>query len=52
MPTLLDVALDAVIVMVTSAVDVLTLAALKLSGLPAHRVLGRGTVLGPRGSVT
>ena len=51
MPTLLDVALDAVIVMVTSAVDVLTLAALKLSGLPAQ-VLGRGTVLGPRGSVT
>lgn len=31
--------------MVTNPVDVLTLAALKFSGLPAHRVLGTGTVL-------
>jgi L-lactate dehydrogenase len=45
MPKLLDVAPDAVIVMVTNPVDVLTLAALKFSGLPAHRVLGSGTVL-------
>jgi L-lactate dehydrogenase len=44
-PALLAVAPDAVIVMVTNPVDVLTLAALKLSGLPAHRVLGTGTVL-------
>ena len=44
-PTLLDVAPDAVIVMVTNPVDVLTLATLKFSGLPAHRVLGSGTVL-------
>ncbi len=44
-PKLLDVAPDAVIVMVTNPVDVLTLAALKFSGLPAHRVLGTGTVL-------
>jgi len=45
MPGLLTVAPQAVIVMVTNPVDVLTLAALKFSGLPAHRVLGSGTVL-------
>ena len=45
LPKLLAVAPDAVIVMVTHPVDVLTLAALKFSGLPAHRVLGSGTVL-------
>ena len=45
LPKLLAVAPDAVIVMVTNPVDVLTLAALKFSGLPAHRVLGSGTVL-------
>ena len=44
-PKLLEVAPDAVIVMVTNPVDVLTLAALKFSGLPTHRVLGSGTVL-------
>ena len=44
-PTLLEVAPDAVIVMVTNPVDVLTLAAQKFSGLPPHRVLGSGTVL-------
>jgi L-lactate dehydrogenase len=44
-PNLLDVAPDAVIVMVTNPVDVLTLAALKFSGLPKNRVLGSGTVL-------
>lgn len=44
-PKLLDVAPDAVIVMVTNPVDVLTLAALKFSGLPKNRVLGTGTVL-------
>ena len=44
-PKLLDVAPDAVIVMVTNPVDVLTLAAQKFSGLPPHRVLGSGTVL-------
>ena len=31
--------------MVTNPVDVLTLAALKFSGLPKNRVLGSGTVL-------
>jgi len=44
-PKLLEVAPDAVIVMVTNPVDVLTLAALKFSGLPKNRVLGSGTVL-------
>lgn len=44
-PRLLAVAPQAVIVMVTNPVDVLTLAALKFSGLPSHRVLGSGTVL-------
>jgi L-lactate dehydrogenase len=44
-PQLLAVAPDAVLVMVTNPVDVLTLAALKFSGLPSNRVLGSGTVL-------
>jgi len=44
-PDLLAVAPDAVILMVTNPVDVLTLAALKFSGLPPNRVLGSGTVL-------
>ncbi len=44
-PRLLEVAPDAVIVMVTNPVDVLTFAALKFSGLPPSRVLGTGTVL-------
>jgi L-lactate dehydrogenase len=39
------VAPDAVIVMVTNPVDVLTLAALTFSGLAPERVLGTGTVL-------
>ena len=44
-PELLEVAPDAVLLMVTNPVDVLTLAALKFSGLPKNRVLGSGTVL-------
>ncbi len=44
-PRLLEVAPDAVLVMVTNPVDVLTLAALRFSGLPPNRVLGSGTVL-------
>ncbi len=44
-PQLLDVAPNAVILMVSNPVDVLTLAAQKFSGLPTHRVLGSGTVL-------
>lgn len=44
-PQLLQVAPDAVIVMVTNPVDVVTHAALAVSDLPSHRVLGTGTVL-------
>jgi L-lactate dehydrogenase len=44
-PQLVDVAPDAVLIMVTNPVDVLTYAALKLSGLPSRRVFGTGTVL-------
>jgi L-lactate dehydrogenase len=44
-PQLLEVAPDAIIVMVTNPVDVLTYAALTFSGLPRERVLGTGTVL-------
>ena len=44
-PQLLEVAPDAVLVMVTNPVDVLTYAAVKFSGLPPRRVMGTGTVL-------
>ncbi len=44
-PQLLEVAPDAIFVLVTNPVDVVTYAALKVSGLPSHRVLGTGTVL-------
>jgi L-lactate dehydrogenase len=44
-PKLLEVAPDAVLLVVTNPVDVITYAALKYSGLPAQRVLGSGTVL-------
>ena len=44
-PQLLTVAPDAIVLMVTNPVDVATAAALKVSGLPAHRVFGSGTVL-------
>jgi L-lactate dehydrogenase len=44
-PKLLDVAPDAILVLVTNPVDVLTYAALRFSGLPTERVLGTGTVL-------
>jgi L-lactate dehydrogenase len=45
LPRLLEVAPRAVLVIVTNPVDVVTYAALKISGLPHHRVLGSGTVL-------
>lgn len=45
MPRLLEVAPDATYLMVTNPVDVVTMAALKVSGLPRERVLGSGTVL-------
>ena len=44
-PALLDVAPDAILLLVTNPVDVLTYATVRFSGLPAHRVLGSGTVL-------
>ena len=36
---------SAIIIMVTNPVDILTLHALQLSGLPAHQVIGSGTLL-------
>jgi L-lactate dehydrogenase len=45
LPRLLEVAPDAALVVVTNPVDVITYAALQISGLPRHRVLGSGTVL-------
>ena len=44
-PQLLEVAPDAVYVMVTNPVDVVTFAALQISGLPAQQLFGSGTVL-------
>jgi L-lactate dehydrogenase len=44
-PRLLEVAPNAVLLMVTNPVDVLTLAGLRFSGLPPSRVFGSGTVL-------
>jgi L-lactate dehydrogenase len=44
-PQLLEVAPDAILLLVTNPVDVITYAALKLSGLPPRRVFGSGTVL-------
>ncbi|KRE21125.1 L-lactate dehydrogenase [Agromyces sp. Soil535] len=45
LPALLERAPDAVYVLVTNPVDVVTVAAQRISGLPAHRVFGSGTVL-------
>lgn len=45
MPRLLEQAPDAVYVLVTNPCDVLTVAAQKISGLPAGRVFSSGTVL-------
>jgi L-lactate dehydrogenase len=44
-PRLLEVAPDAILLLVTNPVDVVTYAALKYSGLPPRRVFGSGTVL-------
>jgi L-lactate dehydrogenase len=44
-PRLLEVAPDAILLLVTNPVDVVTYAALKYSGLPSQRVFGSGTVL-------
>jgi L-lactate dehydrogenase len=45
LPKLVAVAPDAVFVMVTNPVDVVTYAALRISGLPSRQVFGSGTVL-------
>jgi len=45
LPQVQEVAPDAVYVMVTNPVDVVTYAALKISGLPPTRLFGSGTVL-------
>lgn len=44
-PALVGLAPDALLLVVTNPVDVVTWAALKYSGLPANRVFGSGTVL-------
>ena len=44
-PQLVELSPDAIILMVTNPVDVLTYAAQKFSGLPANQVFGSGTVL-------
>lgn len=45
LPGLVEVAPDAIFMMVTNPVDVVTYAAQKISGLPPERVFGSGTVL-------
>ncbi|WP_020016752.1 L-lactate dehydrogenase [Promicromonospora sukumoe] len=45
LPGLVEVAPDATYLMVTNPVDVVTYAALKISGLPPERLFGSGTVL-------
>lgn len=45
LPKLIAVAPNAVLLIVTNPVDVVTYAALKLSGFPRERVIGSGTVL-------
>ncbi len=44
-PQVVRYAPDAILLVVTNPVDVLTLETLRLSGLPAERVIGSGTVL-------
>ncbi|MET4158829.1 L-lactate dehydrogenase [Agromyces sp. PvR057] len=45
LPNLLERAPDAIYVLVTNPVDVMTVAAQRISGLPANRIFGSGTVL-------
>ncbi|MGY4646111.1 L-lactate dehydrogenase [Cellulomonas sp. URHB0016] len=45
LPSLVEVAPNAIYVMVTNPVDIVTYAALKLSGLPPTQLFGSGTVL-------
>ncbi len=44
-PRLMSVAPEAILLMVTNPVDVITYIAMKISGLPRERVFGSGTVL-------
>ena len=44
-PSLVEMSPEALFLLVTNPVDVLTYAALQVSGLPTHRVFGSGTVL-------
>jgi L-lactate dehydrogenase len=41
----MEAAPDAILLIATNPVDVMTLAAQRISGLPAHRVIGSGTIL-------
>ena len=45
LPPLVEVAPDAIFLMVTNPVDIVTYAALKMSGLPRAQLFGSGTVL-------
>ncbi|HEY5727208.1 MAG TPA: L-lactate dehydrogenase [Acidimicrobiia bacterium] len=45
LPPLLDVAPEAIVLLVTNPVDVVTFVAQEISGLPNDRVIGSGTVL-------
>jgi L-lactate dehydrogenase len=45
LPPLLEVAPDAILLLVTNPVDVVTFVAQEITGLPHHRVFGSGTVL-------
>jgi L-lactate dehydrogenase len=45
MPGLVETAPDAIFIMVTNPVDIVTYAALKHAGLPANQLFGSGTVL-------
>ncbi|PFG33487.1 L-lactate dehydrogenase [Sanguibacter antarcticus] len=45
LPSLLEVAPDAIYVMVTNPVDIVTYASLKITGLPPTQLFGSGTVL-------
>lgn len=45
LPGIMDIKGDSVLLMVSNPVDVLTYAALDITGMPPHRVIGSGTVL-------
>ena len=44
-PLILDVAPDAIVIMITNPCDVLTTTALRISGLPPNRIFSSGTML-------